>query len=69
MVGNALFGLNRYADALVAYDKANGLTCKLSWCNKGNALYKLGSYDEAIKAYDCALELDKDYLEAWNGQG
>ncbi len=29
----------------------------------------LGRYDEAIRYYDKALEIDPEYVYAWNGKG
>ena len=59
--GNALTNLNKYEEAIKAYDKAIEINPQYSmaWNNKGAVLYnKLGKVDEAIKAYDKAIEID-----------
>ncbi|MBA3978645.1 MAG: tetratricopeptide repeat protein [Nitrosopumilus sp.] len=34
-----------------------------------DSLNLLGDYTEAISAYDKALEIDSDYVNAWDGKG
>ena len=52
--GNALYNLNKYAEAIAAYNKAIKLNPNHAeiWNNKGNALSAQGKYDEAIQALD-----------------
>ena len=39
------------------------------WKDAGNDYFKRGEYDKAIKCYAQALQLDPEYLEAWNNMG
>jgi tetratricopeptide (TPR) repeat protein len=69
--GNTLFKLNRYDEAIRAYDKSIELKPDddLSWYNKGNALFNLNRYDEAIRAYDKSIELKPDDDLSWFKKG
>jgi tetratricopeptide (TPR) repeat protein len=59
--------LNRFDEAVLAYDQAISLDANSSdaWYNKGNALKSIGKYDEAIRAYDEVIRLDPSYADAW----
>jgi tetratricopeptide (TPR) repeat protein len=37
--------------------------------NKGNTLSNQKKHEEAIKCYDQALQLDPEYINAWNNKG
>jgi tetratricopeptide (TPR) repeat protein len=39
------------------------------WKDAGNDYFKRGEYEKAIKCYAQALQLDPEYLEAWNNMG
>lgn len=58
--GNVLFKLERYEEALIAYDHALKITLKKAfiWDAKGEVLYKLKRYEEALEAHNRALALD-----------
>ncbi|MEL6581075.1 MAG: tetratricopeptide repeat protein, partial [Cyanobacteria bacterium J06621_12] len=70
-LGNALFNLGRYEDAIAAYDQALAIKPELheAWYNRGIALFSLGRYEDAIAAYDQALAIKPDDPEAWNNRG
>ena len=57
--GLALGNLNKYEDAMEAFDKAIEINPQDSdaWYNKRLALTKLNKYDEAMKTYDKAIEI------------
>ena len=42
---------------------------KQAWVSKGDALNRNGNYSEAITAYNKALEIDPNYVNAWDGKG
>lgn len=41
----------------------------LSWKQSGNEFFNNGQYEEAIHCYVHAIELDPDFLDAWNNMG
>jgi tetratricopeptide (TPR) repeat protein len=69
--GNTLYNLNRFEEALTAYDRAINLRPDYAevWQEKAKTLYELKKYSESQSAYDKAIELKPDYLEAWTGRG
>lgn len=69
--GDALYLLDRYESALVAYDNASRLEPKNAryWNNRGETLYQLQRYEEAIAAHDRALELRRNDVNALKGRG
>ncbi|MCT7984486.1 tetratricopeptide repeat protein [Laspinema sp. A4] len=69
--GDALYLLDRYESALVAYDNASRLEPKTAryWNNRGETLYQLQRYEEAIAAHDRALELRQNDVNALKGRG
>lgn len=69
--GNTLYHLNRYSEALTAYNKAIEMRPDYweAWKDKGKALYELKKYREALAAYDQAIQLQPNFLEAWVGRG
>lgn len=69
--GDALYLLQDYDSALVAYENASKLEPKNPkyWNNRGEALYQLQRYQEAIAAHDRALELRSDDPNAHKGRG
>jgi Flp pilus assembly protein TadD len=64
--GNALFALQRHAEALASYNRAVALwpshTPLLN--NRGNALFALGRKLEALASLDCVAALAPDHAEA-----
>ncbi|MBW4562826.1 MAG: tetratricopeptide repeat protein [Mojavia pulchra JT2-VF2] len=69
--GNTLLDLQRYQDALVAYEKAVNIRPSYAqgWNGQGKALSELKQYKQALAAYDKAIQIEPDYLEAWSGRG
>ena len=39
------------------------------WSSAGNLLKQKGNYTGAIEAYNKALEIDPNYINAWDGKG
>ncbi|WP_066380136.1 MULTISPECIES: serine/threonine-protein kinase [unclassified Anabaena] len=69
--GNILFELQRYEDALAAYEQAVNIRPDYAqgWNGKGRTLAKLKQYEAALTAYDTAIQLQPNYVEAWRGRG
>jgi len=66
--GNALVGLERYDEALTAFEQALVLTpLPSTYVSVGNVLTTLGCCDEAVAAYEQALALDASYVSAYAG--
>jgi hypothetical protein len=65
-LGETLHKLQRYKDAIAAYQNALQLqpTETQTWKLLGDTLYELGRYQEAIAAYQKALELQPNFTEA-----
>jgi tetratricopeptide (TPR) repeat protein len=70
-LGNELYDLGRYEEAIAAYDQALAIKPDQHKAlnNKGSALSYLGRYEEAIAAYDQALAIKPDQDEALNNKG
>ncbi|NTW16851.1 MAG: tetratricopeptide repeat protein [Syntrophaceae bacterium] len=64
--GVALYGLNKFEEAIASCDRAIALNPGLaaSYVNKGQALFALKHYDEAEESYDRAIALEPDFAEA-----
>jgi tetratricopeptide (TPR) repeat protein len=69
--GSTLFELQRYQDALAAYQQAVSISPDFApgWSGQGKALNQLKKYEEALAAYDEAIQIQPDYVEAWSGRG
>lgn len=66
--GNALVGLERYNEALTAFEQALVLTpLPTTYVSMGNVLVTLRRCDEAVAAYEQALALDATYASAYTG--
>jgi tetratricopeptide (TPR) repeat protein len=39
------------------------------WSSAGDLLKQKGNYTGAIEAYNKALEIDPNYINAWDGKG
>ncbi len=66
--GNALVGLERYNEALTAFEQAVMLKPLPSvYVSMGNVLATLGRCDEAMAAYKQALALEDTYVSAYTG--
>ena len=79
--GISLAALERYQDALVCFDQAQGIvalqidpqdaigrTAAILWCNKGNCLELLGHHQEALDCCDRALAINPQHANAWKGK-
>ncbi|WP_222424843.1 tetratricopeptide repeat protein [Candidatus Nitrosocosmicus arcticus] len=64
-IGNSLFDLGNYSEAIKAYDKVLEIDPNdvYALANKAISLKKLGNYSEVIKYYDKALAIDPDNIE------
>lgn len=69
--GNTLYNLNRYEEALAAYNQAIKIRGDYAevWKDKAKALYELKKYKESREACDKAIQLNPEYLEAWKDRG
>ena len=69
--GRTLYKLNKYDEAIKAYDKSIEIDLRnsLAWYNKGYSLGRLNKSDEAKKAYDKANGINPNSPYAWNGNG
>ncbi len=69
--GSTLFELQRYQDALAAYQEAVNISPDYvpGWSGQGKTLSELKKYEEALTAYDQAIQIQPDYVEAWSGRG
>jgi len=58
-MGNALFALERYNEALNAFQRAIDLDpISATYAGLGNVFAKLQRHDEAVAAYEKAIEFD-----------
>lgn len=76
--GYSLYLLQRYEEALAAYDQAikrapsNGMFAGMFadyHSYRGSALQELKRHQEALDAYEHALQLNPNYADAYNGKG
>src|SRR6266851_458729 len=69
--GNALHSLQRYQEALAAYEQAIHLdpNFALAYKNKGWTLNNLKRYQEALVAYEQAIHLDPNLALAYKNKG
>lgn len=69
--GNNLCELQRYDDALIAFEKALEARPDFyaAWANRAYVLDRMGRYREAIAAIDRALRLKPDYGGLWYNRG
>ncbi|WP_041237853.1 serine/threonine-protein kinase [Gloeothece citriformis] len=65
--GNTLYQLQRYQDALQAYEASldTNPNNPPTWKGKGDALQALKRYQNALEAYDEAIQLQPNYWQAW----
>jgi len=69
--GNALHSLQRYQEALVAYEQAIHLDPNFAnaYNGKGAALRALNRSQEALAAYEQAIRLDPNFANAYHNKG
>ena len=67
LLGNVLYRLQRYEEAIASYDRALELKPDddQAWNNRGIVLDNLQRYEEALASYDKALELNPDDDDTW----
>ncbi|BAY19630.1 tetratricopeptide TPR_2 [Anabaenopsis circularis NIES-21] len=70
-IGNLLYELKEYKEALANYDKAIEIKDDLleAWSNRGNVLDDLELYEEALASVDKAIALQNDYPQVWLNRG
>ncbi len=64
-LGNALYGLGRYGEAMQRYLQSIEIDPDYveAWNNLGNSLAELGRLDEAVNAYEQTLLIEPDYAD------
>ncbi|MDF0554882.1 tetratricopeptide repeat-containing serine protease family protein [Kamptonema sp. UHCC 0994] len=69
--GNELYRLERFEEALLAFDKAIKINSDFypAWYGRGNVLSSMERYREAIAAYDRATKIKPDFHLAWRDRG
>ncbi|MGB7570172.1 MAG: tetratricopeptide repeat protein [Methanothrix sp.] len=70
-IGNCLYNLKKYPEAIKAYDNAIMVDHNLdAWNNRGDALYYNKSYAEAEKSYNNNSTLQNNLSQkVWYGKG
>ncbi|AUS99978.1 hypothetical protein CLI64_06040 [Nostoc sp. CENA543] len=70
-VGNWLYRLKEYEEALPNYDKALAIKDDLleALFNRGNVLGNLERHEEALASYDKAIAIKDDFPEVWFNRG
>ncbi|NES73766.1 MAG: tetratricopeptide repeat protein, partial [Okeania sp. SIO2D1] len=69
--GNHLYRLERFEEALIAFERAIKIRENFypAWYGKGNVLSALGRHDRAIDAYQKTVKIKPDFYLAWRDQG
>jgi serine/threonine protein kinase len=69
--GNTFYQLQKYDEALVAFEQAIHLDSNLAaaYCNKGVALSNLMRYEEALASFEQAIRLNSNYSLACYNKG
>ncbi|NET27155.1 tetratricopeptide repeat-containing serine protease family protein [Okeania sp. SIO1I7] len=69
--GNHLYRLERFEEALIAFERAIKIRENFhpAWYGKGNVLSALGRYDRAIDAYQKTVKIKPDFYLAWRDKG
>ncbi|OCR00690.1 hypothetical protein BCD67_12020 [Oscillatoriales cyanobacterium USR001] len=69
--GNELYRLERFEEALLAFDRAIKINSDFypAWYGRGNVLSSMERYGEAIAAYDRATKIKPDFYLAWRDRG
>ncbi|MEH2252079.1 tetratricopeptide repeat protein [Nostoc sp.] len=70
-VGNCLYLLEKYEEALASYEKALAIKDDFTeaWSKQGMVLTELDRDEEALASYDKGLAIKDDFLEAWLKRG
>lgn len=69
--GNHLYRLERFEEALIAFERAIKIRENFypAWYGKGNVLSALGRHDRAINAYQKTVKIKPDFYLAWRDKG
>ncbi|HLO48483.1 MAG TPA: tetratricopeptide repeat-containing serine protease family protein [Kamptonema sp.] len=69
--GNELYRLERFEEALLAFDRAIKIKPDFypAWYGRGNVLSSMERYQEAIAAYNRATEIKPDFYLVWRDRG
>ena len=69
--GTTLLKLEKYEEALNAYEKAIELSPENTnaWAGKSTALFGLERYEEALNAYEKLIESNPEYVHAFGSKG
>ncbi|MGD1808260.1 tetratricopeptide repeat-containing S1 family peptidase [Dapis sp. BLCC M126] len=69
--GNHLYRLERFEEALVAFERSIKIKENFypAWYGKGNVLSALGRYDAAIDSYKNTVKIKPDFYLAWRDKG
>lgn len=69
--GNHLYRLERFEEALIAFERAIKIRENFhpAWYGKGNVLSALGRHDRAIDAYKKTVKIKPDFYLAWRDKG
>jgi len=69
--GKAMHAVNRYKEALAAFEQALGFNARscIAFIGKGKALCRLNRFDEALDAFAQAIQLEPQRIEAICGKG
>jgi len=70
-IGNTLFELGRYSEALSSFNQAADLLPDYPEASfsRGETLIKLGRYEEAVTSFDKCVDLNPENAPAWNRRG
>ena len=69
--GDALYQLELYPAALIAYDKATQLNPnnEQAWKGRGNTLYRLERFEAALTSYNKSLQINSNNVDSLNRKG
>ena len=69
--GDALYKLERYPAALIAYDRAIQIDAKNeeAWKGRGNTLYRLERFEAALTSYNKSLQIKPNNADSLNRKG
>ena len=70
-LGNQLYRLNRFEEALKSFQMALRLDGNFypAWYGMANVLSSLGQYNEAISAYEKTTKIESNFYLAWRDRG
>src|SRR5438552_4074067 len=70
-LGDSWYALERYEEAVEAYDRAIAAdpNSEEAWNNKGFTFFMLGIHEEALSCYEKALAINPTYKQTWYNKG